>query len=203
MEAAKEPYQGAWVVPVSYDHLYSYRQSGPLRAKMNYMSKQTDSKWVNWVLASIVMSVFAATSLGRCEDKPRARDLLDREQEKALRTAVYNDTFGIGLKIDDEELPRNVLIVPEVVHELFEKHPIATLECLLKIAEGARPADSQNACAFAYGAGRKYAPGWQFMTNLEKYEDVNVRTGQSQRDMWIEMIRERIVEIKKKRRDSE
>jgi hypothetical protein len=117
---------------------------------------------------------------------------LSPEEERWLRSLVYEHKLAIGTRWDPPGVPHQEVNVPQEIYQLYKKKPHATLELLLLIVQGGRPVDAKNALVFAFvqvSDGNRDGMQAQAWINTRTFDDVDKDTGKTERQFWVERLR--------------
>jgi hypothetical protein len=120
-----------------------------------------------------------------------ANCVLDLETEKVVREAVYNEQPVIYAP-DHWSLDR-ALYVPKSLARVYDNHPEAVLDLLLKIMEGGRPCDSALAAGYAISLQAGPTVGSVCVENFfneNTYDVLDKYWATTPRKHWIAKVRE-------------
>jgi len=121
---------------------------------------------------------------GRKRDGAHARTLADKIK---LRQLVYEqrpevDTAVVG------ELPRLVVKVPAALQEIYARDPAGTLQLLLMIVRGARPADAHTAAVYSAALDNPAGAVTAVSMRADEFDAPTDEKDVTYRDIWAENL---------------
>jgi hypothetical protein len=130
-----------------------------------------------------------------------AKPSLPPAVEKEVRNTVYPGKLILAHPTEGKYAFSEIVVLPDAIEAAYKKHPTATLDVLLAIAEGGRPWDSVTAIAFAMAlvVDPAVAPVVISVFKEETYDDVDKDWEVTPRQHWLGKVKKQIHKAKAKK----